>query len=168
MSDGPLVVMPPPETGLLRWATESVNTIAIVEVTDTISELSIAEDWVSTKITALVTSVMKATSPGPMQAGATMHIRQQGGVTTLGGTTVTVKVPWEPLVAHGKTYLVFLDVEGNGEQLLAPRWTYEIDASDRLRRLSDEPAVVSGARDDVNGHPVADIVSRIKHVLSPP
>jgi hypothetical protein len=162
--DPPHVVGPDEGVSLAAWTCGFADAVAVIEVVSRESTLTQRGDWIESVVTSTVVDVLK-TPPPPIElsVGATLAFREDGGQVTIGGTTVTARVPWDTPTVTGKRYLVFLDGH-TGSLRVSPQWTYEIDANDRLQRLTSRDVARDGV-DDLAGRPAADVFVQLRTLV---
>lgn len=132
----PLSVLPPPGTSQLAWLTSISDTALLVRVQAIEPTVTSDQDWITSRVSAVVLDVLKAPAAGAVQQGSSVTFAQDGGVMVINGRRIRAELPYARGFAVGRTYLVFgVPGEAAGELIVGPESTFEVQPNAQLASL---------------------------------
>ena len=158
MMDPPLLVLPGPGMSGVDWLNSLVEAVVVVRAKEVRGQLTPAETWVRSLITAEVTSVVR--TDAQISPGMMVTLEQNCGVINVAGKRITAVVPWLTPIEANKDYLLFGSLP-SGDQPMLYRG-YEILRNGRLKAL-DQNEVKSGAKvhKPIHGARLTDVLARV-------
>lgn len=162
MIDPPLLVLPGPGRSGVDWLNSLSESVVVVRAKEVRSQLTPAETWVQSSITAEVTSVVKSSQP--VSVGMMVTLEQNCGVIDVAGKRLTALVPWLTPIEVNKDYLLFGSFPGGPGQPMLYRG-YEILHNGRLKALDQNEAESNAqVHEPVDGARLTDVVARVQQL----
>jgi hypothetical protein len=143
------------------YSKAQTSVVLVVEVLTVDAEVTPAQDWVKSRVTASVLDVVKTSSGWTSKSGDLVTFEQDGGEVYVGGTRVVASLPWTRSVQAAKRYLMFVKPISGTDVIASPSGIYEIIDTEVLRRLAPSP----GGPDDVEKTGQSEVLQRIRDAV---
>lgn len=154
----PLRVLPPKGVSTIEWKSKFASAVVLADAVEVLPQLTAAEDWIVSVVSASVTEILKPSQLWNVQAGTEFSFVDEGGELLVGGTRVTALLPWSTPVEAGKRYLIFVSIDPSTKKIVVGAGSvYEVSGS-RLVRLAAEPS----GQDDIERIEASEVFGRIR------
>jgi hypothetical protein len=128
--DPPLLVPPPPNLSLAAWLTQLTDAVYIIRVVSLEPALTDNGDWITTKVRAQISDVLKQDNVGFYSSKKMISFNVQGGEISIRGKRVSAVLKWASPFQIGQEYLIFARIDyADNSVHVGPSSVYQMQGS---------------------------------------